>query len=68
MDAIELQRPGFPELGSRSNQIAWHPNEAARLKSFLEAWEREHPKAEPLVNGSVPDALIEQLRSIGYLR
>lgn len=67
MDRLELQRSGSPELGSRSNQIAEHPERAARMQAFLEAWERDHPKADPIVNGSLPDELLEQLRAIGYL-
>ncbi len=67
MDSRELQRPGHPELGARSNQIAEHPRAAARLDAFLEAWKESHPKADPVMRGSIPDALVEQLKAIGYL-
>lgn len=67
MDPTELQQPGKPELGTQSNQIAQHPGDAATLSTFLRGWERRHPKADPLDNGSLPDDLIEQLRAIGYL-
>lgn len=67
MDALELQQPGSPELGSRSNRISDHPEQAAQLQTFLHAWERQHPKADPIINGSLPDELLEQLRAIGYL-
>jgi len=67
MDSTELQRPGSPELGSRTNQIMRHPEQATRFEAFLEAWERQHEKVDPIVDGNLPDELIEQLRAIGYL-
>jgi arylsulfatase A-like enzyme len=67
MDPTELQHARAPELGARSNRIAQHRDEAEKLGAFLRAWEHQHPKADPLDNGSLPDELIEQLRAIGYL-
>ena len=64
----ELQRAGAPEIGAETSLLAEYPRIAARLRAFLDRWEREHPEAPPtpLAEDQVDQETIERLRSIGY--
>jgi arylsulfatase A-like enzyme len=68
MNPRELQPVGATEGGAQSDQIDVHPGIAAELESYLEAWEREHPKSEPtLGTEALSDGEKRQLRELGYL-
>jgi arylsulfatase A-like enzyme len=63
-----LQAVGKPEIGRRTDQIAQHQEEAARLRAYLEGWEGRFPKmpATPMTEALSPE-MREQLEAIGYI-
>lgn len=64
----ELQAVGEVENGRRTDHIQERPDAAESLERYLAEWERHHPKADPTpVAEALPEATLEQLRSLGYV-
>jgi arylsulfatase A-like enzyme len=68
-DPRELYGWRVVEKGSKGNQLGGNEDIAARLGSYLEEWEKNHPKAEPALAKRQPtEREIEQLKALGYLQ
>ncbi|HOZ49778.1 MAG TPA: sulfatase [Candidatus Hydrogenedentes bacterium] len=64
----ELQAMGIAENGSKTNQIAAHPDVADAMLAFLEQWKSRHPKAPPSLSATgMSQDTVEQLKAAGYL-
>lgn len=62
-----LHRFGPKDDGHRTDVGKEHPEVLARLRSRLEAWEKEHPRVESTHRDEgTPEQVKEQLRSLGY--
>lgn len=67
-DPRELQDTRVPERGTKTNQLEAYPATGVELKTYLQEWERAHPRAEPTAPAAPLQALEEeQLRALGYL-
>ena len=69
-DPLELQPRGLRKQdGTRTNELAAHPEVAENMKRLLDAWEKEVPEAPTSSIGvPLPEELKEQLGAAGYLR
>ena len=55
--------------GAATDVLAENREKADELQAHLRAWEAEFPVVEPtLITDGMPENLVEQLRSIGYLK
>ena len=64
-----LQAVGKPENGRRTDHIAQHQDEAARLRAYLEEWEARHPKVPATaLDKALSPEIREQLEAIGYIK
>ena len=63
-----LQRVGTVEDGRETDASEEQPEITRKLRKVLQNWERDNPKAPPLLEGVDLSPLeIEQLRSLGYI-
>ena len=65
----ELQARGLGrENGIRTNQFRKQPQAAQALRSYLDRWEKDHPKARPArPTAALSEDAKKQLGAIGYL-
>jgi choline-sulfatase len=66
----ELQRNGTTQDGSLTDLLFLNPEIVQALKKFLDAWEKDHPKATPTPckDKEAMDKTLEQLKSLGYIK
>jgi hypothetical protein len=55
------------ENGLRSDVGARHPKLLDAFAAKIAAWEKNHPKAMPVLRHSLSELEEQQLRSLGYL-
>ncbi|MBW2278042.1 MAG: sulfatase [Deltaproteobacteria bacterium] len=68
LGARELQAMGQREVGLFTDRIDLAPEAAWELEEYLEQWERDHPKADPVFGERRMSADLKQrLESLGYL-
>jgi arylsulfatase A-like enzyme len=63
-----IQRVGVAADGARTDQADRHPDAVEEHASRLKRWMEAHPRGDPTVtHAPVPDATLQQLRSLGYI-
>jgi arylsulfatase A-like enzyme len=64
----ELQAVGKPEVGLFTDHIDLEPEISWELDDYLERWERDHPKSDPVYRDrKLPPSLTAQLKNLGYM-
>jgi arylsulfatase A-like enzyme len=64
----ELQAVGQREVGPFTDRIELHADIPVELCAYLEQWERDHHKADPVYNdGRLPQGLMARLKHLGYV-
>jgi arylsulfatase A-like enzyme len=64
----ELQAVGAREMGLFTDRIDVDAEASWDLDTFLEQWERDHPKVEPFYGEHrLPVGLLQQLEQLGYV-
>lgn len=64
----ELQRMGVKENGKKTDEIGSHPEVAKTMREFLDAWQKNYPKVDPVFVRDIAGTSDreQELEALGY--